>query len=376
MANKGTVGPMVNDWITEIKPKLVGFKNSELYVQFQHWCEMKQFKIPTYASFNTAMKVHKDYLSQNGYSEKGGIGIVEAEDPKISLLKKERNIEVNVDLLMNGFSNGFILSGPTGIGKTSAVRSRLDNCDRDYIYFDGVIANPLEFYKYLYHHRDGKILVIDDTDGLIGSNAICGNIVSAALDDNHLKENEVSYLHKDLKHPKQIQVLDDKINEAILDEEEAKKELKAAKKLKDDTLIKEAAIKLEKAGIAKSKAVTKRNEAIPNRFTVTTGMIFLTNTPMAHVSKAIGSRCFPLDYWLTKDEIILKIENNLEGIFPDANSKHKKEVLNFFKKNKNEMKRFDIRSFKKACLYRFAQHQLQGSTDWKTMTKTLVNSGT
>ena len=371
--NKGSVGPKISDWITEQKPKLLGFKNSELYVQFQQWCEMKQLKVPTYASFNHHIKMHKDFLAHTGYSQKGGAGIIEVEDPKISLEKKTTNILVNVDLLMNGFSNGFILSGPTGIGKTSAVRARLDECKREYIYFDGVIANALEFYKFLYHNRDGKILVIDDTDGLIGTNAICGNIVSAALDDNHLKENVVSYLHKDLKDPMQMKMLDNEVEEAIFEEKEA---LKEQKKAKDNEAIKLANLRVEKAYNRKLKAVTKRNEAVPNTFTVTTGMIFLTNTPMAQVSKAVGSRCFPLDYWLTKDEIILKIENNLERIYPDANPLQKQEVLKFFKKHKNEMKRFDIRSFKKACLYRFAQHQLTGNANWKSMTHVLVNSGT
>ena len=331
MANKSTVGPLVQDWITEQSPTLLGFKNSQLFRQFKDWCEMKQLKVPVYASFNTAMKLHKEDLTETGYTQPGSQSIVNVEEPNVSLEKKEKNIEVNVDLLANEFSNGFILSGPTGIGKTSAVLARLQECELEYHYFNGAIGNPLEFYKYLYHHRDGEILVIDDTAGLIGSNAVCGDIVSAALDDNHLKQNVVSYLHKDLKYPEEI------------------------------------------AAMGEGK---RKENAVPNKFTVTTGMIFLTNTPMAQISKAIGSRCFPLDYWLTKDEILLKIENNLQNIFPDGNIKQKREVLEYFHKHKHEMKRFDIRSFKKACLYRFAQHQLKGSANWKTMTKVLVNSGT
>lgn len=331
MARKAFVKDLVLEWIQDENPNLFGFKNTELYAQFEDWSDMKQKGQTSYVSFNNTVKVIQRQKRDEVNRKSSKVDIIR-EDPQETLAHKEKNIEVNVDLLANEFTNGFILSGPTGIGKTSAVLSRLDDTGLEYHYFNGAIGNALEFYKYLYHHREDEILVIDDTTGLIGSNATCGDIVSAALDDNHLKSNVVSYLHKDLKYPEEIE------------------------KMPIDS--------------------KRREKAIPNKFKVTSGMIFLTNTPMNQISKAIGSRCFPLDYWLTKDEILCKIENNLTGIFPDAEMKQKKEVLEFFREKQNELKRFDIRSYKKACMYRFAQHQIKGNSDWKTMTLTLVNSGT
>ena len=330
MARTGFVQDLINEWLTDEKPQNIAYcKVTDLYAMFQDWCDIKQKKIPTYQSFNNTMKVVQK-IERSNLKKENSVEKKPKLDPAITLEQKEKNIVVNVDLLAGEFTNGFILSGPTGIGKTTQVLQRLKFQNLEYHYFNGAIGNALEFYKYLYHHREDEILVIDDTAGLIGSNAACGDIVSAALDDNHCKQNVVSYLHKDLKYPEEIAAMPD--------------------------------------------GSKRKEKAIPNKFLVTSGMIFLTNTPMSQISKAIGSRCFPLDYWLTKDEILLKIENHLKDIHPHYEMKQKREVLKFFQDHKNEMKRFDIRSFKKACMYRYAEEQLNGKANWKVMTMVAVNS--
>ena len=329
MGQAGQIRKRVEKWIREEKPEIFEFKGSELFLMFKEWCDSKQIHKPTYVSFYNHLKDIKNEIAVKKHSSKNKTND-KKRSPKITLEEKETTIKVNLDLVTNGFSNGMIVSGPTGIGKTTDIVTRLKEFNFEYDYFSGAIANPLQFYKHLYHHRNNNLIVVDDTSGLIGKNDDCGNIISAALDDNDSKKNVVSYLHNDFKYPDEI--------EAMEDDNPAKK------------------------------------KAIPNRFEVTSGMIFLTNTEMSKISNAIASRCFPLDYWLTSDEIIWKIEKNLDGIYPDANMKMKKEVLKFFKDNKDVWNRFDIRSFKKACLYRFADCQLEQTGQWKRMTEAAINS--
>ena len=405
MARQSKIPELIEAWERDQKPNFFLFNNTTLFKNFKDWCVMKQISPPSYPSFNNIVKEIKEDKKET-VSDKG---ICVSKEPKIStkesLAQKEVNIQVNVDLLANGHTNGFILSGPTGIGKTTAVLSRLEECNLEYLYHTGSISNSLEFYKFLHEHRENEIILIDDTKKVIGSNDVCADIVSAALDDNHLKKNEISYLHKDLKSPAYIEALEEEIEEledlveeakeeekeAKEDERRAKKREKKAEETGDDDALLKAIAKIEEAkdkridaGRKKNKAITKINKlmakkakTVPNRFHITSGIIFLTNTSMDKIDKAIGSRCFPLDYWLDKDEILLKIQKSINDIFPDNAMSHKKEVLKMFREEKNSMKRFDIRSYKKACVYRFANKELmERGTDWKTMTRNLVNSGT
>lgn len=323
---------LVDNWYRDEKPDIFMHNYTNLFHMFEEWAISKQSGSMTYACFVDKIKrIKSREMSKRQSGSKTSKVAKPVRPPKETLVEKEENIRVTVDLLANGWTNGFILSGPTGTGKTSLVIQRLEQLGLEYHYHKGAVSNALELYKYLYHHRRDQILVIDDTGGLIGSNETCGDIISAALDDNHIQENVVSYLHKSLKHPAEIADMPD-------------------------------------GSIRKQKAV-------PNKFLITSGMIFLTNTPMSEISKAIGSRCFPLDYWLTKDEILCKIETHLKDIHPQEPIKLKREVLNFFIKNKEDMKRFDLRTFKKACLLRFAHGQMREGMSWERMVMTSVNSG-
>ena len=329
MGRSGQIKERIEKWIREEEPDLMAYKSTELQLMFDEWCELKQLKKPTYVSFHNNLKFFKDEIKAKGSKAKNKTKSTKRSF-KVTLEEKEDDVRVNLDIVANGFSNGMIISGPTGIGKTTAVISRLKEFNIKYEEFSGAISSPLQLYLYLYLHRHDKVLVIDDTSGLIGTNDSCGNIISAALDDNKEKENYISFLHKELKDPKEI--------ERIKDEE-------------------------------------KKRQAIPNRFKITSRMIFITNTEMSKISKAIASRCFPLDYWLTRDEILWKIEKNLKEIHPDANMRMKKEVLDFFKEKKDVWNRFDIRSFNQACLYRIADALRGEPGQWKRRTEKAVNSG-
>ena len=325
MARKAFVEDLINEWGDTLKISLYNTKIKTIHDLFTEWCVSNNKKIISYPSFSNYFQKfraqHQDLFVED-------IRIVKEDPNHMTYREKLYQIRVNVDLLSNGYSNGFILSGSPGISKTSEVIRRLKECNLKYTYFKGAIQNSLELYKYLYHHRDEEIIVIDDTQGLIEKDASAAHIISAALDDNHLQDNIVSYLHKDLKSQDEI----------------------------------------EKMGPGRAEKI------IPNNFKITSGIIFITNTPMRKIKEAVNSRCFPIDFWLTKEEIICLIEDELESILPDAPMEIKRETVSFFRNHKEQFKRFDIRTYKKVTLLRLAQKEMPKDGLWEKMAINTVRS--
>ena len=66
-----------------------------------------------------------------------------------------------------GFANATILVGDGGLGKTyltlDTIKSNFEPEDWDY---KSGFTTPLALYKYLYHNRTRKVLVLDDVEGL------------------------------------------------------------------------------------------------------------------------------------------------------------------------------------------------------------------
>lgn len=88
-----------------------------------------------------------------------------------------------VKVVVHGHSNGLMVVGPGGTGKTYTITETLSECNkiqgRDYVLIKG-FSTPLALYNELYE-KNGKIFLIDDADGIFkDTNAV--NILKAALD--------------------------------------------------------------------------------------------------------------------------------------------------------------------------------------------------
>lgn len=103
--------------------------------------------------------------------------------------KEEENIKLNeayfiiknyTKMVALGHSNGFILYGETGIGKSYNVFKAFNELDIDFVTLSGHIT-PFELYRFIYINRDKKI-ILDDVDIL--KNEINLNLLKACLGDS------------------------------------------------------------------------------------------------------------------------------------------------------------------------------------------------
>lgn len=90
-------------------------------------------------------------------------------------------------LTLRGHSTATILTGEGGIGKTyltiETIKQELKSDEWEY---RSGFTTPLAFYKYLYAHRDKRVLVVDDVEGLF-DNAKSITILKGALWDTNGK---------------------------------------------------------------------------------------------------------------------------------------------------------------------------------------------
>ena len=91
-------------------------------------------------------------------------------DKKIDLLPAYFDVpKTLIKTVASGFSNGLIMTGPGGLGKTFTTLSTLTEMglkkDEDYAYHQG-FTTPLELYHILFKNSD-KVNVFDDVEGLL-----------------------------------------------------------------------------------------------------------------------------------------------------------------------------------------------------------------
>lgn len=95
----------------------------------------------------------------------------------------------NVLKVAEGYANAYIVEGKGGLGKTYEVLRTLAEKEVDYTVFSSY-STPLSFYHLLYENN-GKVLVLDDFEGILG-NSVGVNILKSAL-WSATKVRQVSY---------------------------------------------------------------------------------------------------------------------------------------------------------------------------------------
>lgn len=330
---------VVTKWVEDDPDNLEAIQTqriSTLYPQFETWVENVGERPVSQSSFINQVKT---YMNEKGignrYSHAGlkKKGVSESPltdkkqanewEQKFKMTVEERFDQINafVDLLTNNWANGVIITGAAGIGKTYTVLERLNNIGLKYKYTSGGVKDAKSLYKYLYAHRDGEILVMDDIDDVL-LNKTGQNILKAVLDRNTQKPNVVTYLDKEFMTPR---------------------------------------------------------PKVPSSFEFTSGIIFISNLPRKKFNQAVISRSLNVDLDLSKEEILQRIKEKLADFPPyyEEGAKisegefleRKKEVLSFLMRNAKEINRIDFRSFEQAVVMR-----LTGAPNWKKWVVTALNA--
>ena len=107
------------------------------------------------------------------------------------LSKSYTEIDSYVDMVAFGISNGCIIEGKGGVGKTWRVLNRLNTKGKDFAFFNSY-TTPLAFYSFLYKNKDRDVLVIDDVAKLFTDNTLL-NFLKNALWDSVNEKRIVNY---------------------------------------------------------------------------------------------------------------------------------------------------------------------------------------
>ena len=214
------------------------------------------------------------------------------EDVQLQSLKISKNvIDLNIDVfeaismytaqVAYKASNGLIVSGAAGLGKTSEVTNTLNEMRIDYVSFSGDISTA-GLYETLFLNKK-KLLLFDDCDAVFkDENSV--NLLKKALDT--YKRREVS------------RTIKTHFDSEGMTDFEMKKEYDATGKL-------------------------------PKKFFFEGQAIFITNIDGKDIDPALISRCLHVDVQLSRSEVLLRMKKIMNKIMPNVNSIVKEETLEF-----------------------------------------------
>jgi hypothetical protein len=213
--------------------------------------------------------------------------LVEAPKCPFSVVERFEFIDKFVKLLAKGSINSFVLTGSGGIGKTTAVINTLKSLGlREDVPEQPAgdfmvirgFSTPKALYETLFQFKD-KILILDDADQVF-RDPLGANLLKAALDD------------------KKVRVV--------------------------------------------NWNTSREDEDIPNRFTYTGKIVFISNLSITQFPQAIISRSQKVDLTLNTEEKVDIITEVFKHIEHPA--KAKADVLEFVKEHAKKANDLNIRS--------------------------------
>ena len=225
-------------------------------------------------------------------------------EEKFMLLRKK------IKRLAQGKINGLAVTGSSGIGKTVTVMDALESEGLSYYKFPGAIKNAESFYETLYKLGGEK------------KKKVKGKIIK----DDSIEADVLLFDDMDsiFKEPSSMQILmgataTDGIRQvSFLD----------TKKLKSTSL--------------------------PSQFRMIAKLMVVTNIPMDKLRKmnagAIASRLTPVDFSVTKQEMIMYIKSQIKDIKPDVYDMNTKNVVwEWVYSELNNITSIDFRFFISVC---------------------------
>jgi len=217
------------------------------------------------------------------------------------------DIEKLTKIVATGGSNGLIVAGMAGMGKTFHVEKTMkailgspSGPDAKWRHRKGAKLSPFGLYMDLFMNRDDMTIVYDDSDS-VWSDKDSVNILKSAIDT--YKVRQVSWPSRST------------VNLELMGVEE-----------KEDYLA-----SLYDAMVNKPEDVGTKIK-LPSAFDFTSRIIFISNMPAAKFDKdanmaAIKSRSFFMDVQLKREDVINRIRSILPFIEPDVDMQMKEEIL-------------------------------------------------
>jgi hypothetical protein len=233
-----------------------------------------------------------------------------------------KDLDALVDLIAKGQSYSLLITGLPGTGKTYSTTKKLDEYGQEgkfYIHMQG-ITTPLGLFRILYENN-GKVIVFDDCDRVLKEEDSIA-ILKIALDNK--EERKVTWASKNTFNPEGMP--QEQIDALVADGK------------------------------------------LPNKFTFTGRVIFITNLYQDKVDKALKSRSYHIDITLKRSDILARIRQIMDQIQPNIMRQYKEELLNFIEKNIDKMKSdIDIRKFDLAL-----KVIASGTKDWPRLVSNYI----
>ena len=249
-------------------------------------------------------------------------------------------------LVIRKSRNALLVFGGGGVGKTHTILETLKEAglvqNKDWFKISGKVTTA-SLYQSLFLHREGAILLFDDTDDIWRSEE-SANILKAAL-DSYDKRNISWYSNRTANVSR------------MSDEEKAEYNKKAEKTLLsfgDDT-------KVDDNG----KEIKDKVFKLPSEFEYKGRILFISNLKKDDFDPAVLTRCAKIDMTLTPEQVFHRMETLIDNIGdPSVERDAKIEILQFLK-DKFKQGTLDnptFRTFGAACqLYK------SGLPNWKDL---------
>jgi len=210
-----------------------------------------------------------------------------------------QDLEDLVTLVASGKRPSLMIVGGPGIGKTHTVLETIKSCGlqprSDYVIAKGKVT-PAALYRTLFINYD-KLIVFDDTDS-IWRDEDAVNILKAALDSYAVRT--VSWFSSSTTN------------------------LSAFSKDDADSYVLRTRLALMDDPTSTVK--------LPNEFSFTGQVIFISNLPKSKLDTAVMSRSLTIDMTLTQQQVLDRMASILSNLgSPNQSMDEKLEVFNFFK---------------------------------------------
>lgn len=230
-----------------------------------------------------------------------------------------------------GSGRALLICGTPGSGKTTFTEQILAEMGyeegKTYDKVSGA-ATPRGLYEKLFINHDG-LLLFDDCDDIF-KDTTAVNILKAALDTG--KKRKISWISSANFDTKGMN----------MDEIEAEYKSQDSSKMRK----------------------------LPNSFEFTGKVIFISNISLSKMDSALKSRAFTIDLSFTPEDMLIRLEDLLPRLVPNATDEERIEAFKLFKEvvlakvKTGSIKSIDTRSMIKAINIRVA-----GGEDWQRRVK-------
>jgi len=325
---------VVHAWIEEdgrAKEDIQNRRLSQVFADYIEWAQQENRLQVSQPTFNKAVK---QYLNDNGLSNKflkagsqrksqrSNLVVDSKEEAdfnqelEMSVEEQEEALDSQIDILSQGYYKAMLVTGRPGINKTNRILPKVKELPLQMDYISGGMSSAKDLYEYLYRHRENMVLILDDIDDVLLSKPT-QRLLKSVLDMSFEREHTVNFFDKRFVDPEEM----------------------------------------------KNMTPKQKRKAVPNRFVFKSRVIFISNSPRSKFDPAILSRSLNLHIDVSNEEILKNIRSKIDEFYKTIDHDKKIEVLEFFEEHFDMFKAIDYRSYYKALVFRISSEKY-----WKKWT--------